>query len=58
MKNSVRIVTACKDGGCCPVADLNVESQLVTIHDPEAPLRGSFVMTKEEWDRLASSIEK
>ncbi len=58
MGKIVRIATSCKDGGCCPVADLDEESQLVTIHDPEAPLRGSFVMTKEEWDRLASSIEK
>lgn len=57
MKNSVRIASACKDGGCCSVVDFDPETTLVTIHDPDAPLRGSFVLTKEEWDRIIETAK-
>ncbi len=58
MSKNVRIASACKDGGCCPVVDYDSESGLVTIHDPEAPIRGSFVLTKDEWDLIVKTTQK
>lgn len=36
----------------CPVADLDVLRNTVTLHDPEKPENGSFTMTRAEWNAL------
>ena len=42
----------CPDGGCCPVADLNEATGMVTLHDPAVPEKGTFILTKAEWNAL------
>lgn len=49
------IANACSKDCCCPIAIL--EDGKVTISDPEAPERGSFTMTEEEWNNLIKSID-
>lgn len=56
-KGVVIVATSCKEGSCCPIAELNSETKIVTIHDPQKPERGSFNMSEEEWNRLVASAK-
>ena len=42
----------CDDCEKCPVADLDETTGNITLHDPAAPEKGAFVLTKAEWNAL------
>ena len=54
--NKTRLASSCSDCQDCPVIDLDHATGLVTVHDPEAPERGKFEMSKAEYDRLKASM--
>jgi hypothetical protein len=53
-----QLASACgNNGDCCPIVEFVEKTGLVVIHDPDAPLRGSFVATKEEWNRIVATAK-
>jgi len=47
----------CPEGGCCPVADLDEATGAVTLHDPNAPQKGTIVLSKGEWNDLVKNAK-
>lgn len=43
--------------GACPVADYDQEAEKVIIHDPGAPEKGTFKMSKGEWNALLADAQ-
>lgn len=41
--------------GACPVADYDQEAEKVIVHDPGAPEKGTFNMSKGEWNALLAN---
>lgn len=42
----------CDDCDKCPVADFDEKAGTVTLHDPAMPEKGSFLLSKAEWNAL------
>ncbi len=58
ISKTIRLADSCQDCQDCPVVDFDHAKDVVTVHDPKAPARGKFTMSKAEWDRLLASANK